>query len=124
MNIGLVFKWWFENWTEKSLFMVQNVRYLNGLPSHITLPFVYQTLLLSGIQVSLLFSCSLCSQIPTVQFKLFFYSSSLSDLKAINTVAASSSTAFDTDHRIFELATTNSMTPFHLQSVYPVSTTC
>ena len=31
--------------------MVQNVRYLNGPPSHATLPFEYWTLILSGIQV-------------------------------------------------------------------------
>ena len=31
--------------------MVQNVRYLNGLPSHKTIPFEYRTSILSGIQV-------------------------------------------------------------------------
>ena len=31
--------------------MFQNVHYLNGPPSHVTLPFEYQTPLLSGIQV-------------------------------------------------------------------------
>ena len=31
--------------------MVQNVRYSNGLQSQVTLPFEYQTLLLSGIQM-------------------------------------------------------------------------
>ena len=31
--------------------MVQNVRYLNGPPSHVTLPFEYRTPTLSGIQV-------------------------------------------------------------------------
>ena len=31
--------------------MVQNVRYLNGLPSHVTLPFEYLTPILSSIQV-------------------------------------------------------------------------
>ena len=35
----------------KSLFMVQNVRYTNGLPSHMILPFEYRTPILSGIQV-------------------------------------------------------------------------
>ena len=37
-----------EWWSEKSLFMVQNVRYSNGPPSHLTLPFEYQTCILSG----------------------------------------------------------------------------
>ena len=47
---------WKPDW--KTLFMVQNVRYLNGLPSHVTLPFEYQTPTLSdnsdesGIQYS------------------------------------------------------------------------
>ena len=31
--------------------MVQNVRYTNGLPSHMILPFEYRTPILSGIQV-------------------------------------------------------------------------
>ena len=31
--------------------MVQNVRYSNGPPSHVTLPFEYRILILSGIQV-------------------------------------------------------------------------
>ena len=34
-----------------SWFMVQNVPYWNGPPSHMTLPFEYQTSLLSGIRV-------------------------------------------------------------------------
>ena len=38
-----------QNW--KSLFMVQNVRYLNGLLSHVTLPFEYRTPMLWGIQM-------------------------------------------------------------------------
>ena len=51
-----VVKWWSENLTEKGLFMVQNVRYSNGPPSHVTLPFEYGTPILpysdeSGIQV-------------------------------------------------------------------------
>ena len=33
-------------------FMVQNVQYSNGWPSHMTLPFEYRTLILSGIQLS------------------------------------------------------------------------
>ena len=32
-------------------FMVQNVRYLNGPPSHMTLSYEYRTPILSGIQV-------------------------------------------------------------------------
>ena len=36
---------------KKSLFMVQNVRYSNGPPSHMTLPFEYRTPVLSSIQV-------------------------------------------------------------------------
>ena len=35
----------------KSLFMFQNVRYLNGWPSHVTLLFEYQTPILFSIQV-------------------------------------------------------------------------
>ena len=31
--------------------MVQNVRYLNGLPSHVTITFKYQTFILKGFQV-------------------------------------------------------------------------
>ena len=49
--VSLVFKWWSENQTSKSLFMVQNVWYLNGLPSHVTLPFEYRKPILSSIQV-------------------------------------------------------------------------
>ena len=35
--------------------MVQNVRYLNGPPSHVTLQFAYQSPKLSGIQMNLVF---------------------------------------------------------------------
>ena len=52
----LVVKWssiwmvvWKPDW--KSLFIVQNVWFSNGLPSHVTLPFEYRTPTLSGIQV-------------------------------------------------------------------------
>ena len=48
-----VFKWW----SEKSLIMVQNVRYLNDPPSHMTFPFEYQTPILSGIQMNPVFRC-------------------------------------------------------------------
>ena len=34
-----VVKWWSENGTKKSLFMVQNVGYLNSLPNQLTLPY-------------------------------------------------------------------------------------
>ena len=47
----MILEWWSENWTEKSLFMVQNVWYLNGLPSDLTLPFEYCTPIMSGIQM-------------------------------------------------------------------------
>ena len=40
---------WKLDW--KSLFMVQNVRYLNGPPSYVTWPFEYQTPIMSGIEV-------------------------------------------------------------------------
>ena len=46
---------WTQDW--KSLFMVQNVWYTNGPPSHLTLPFEYRTLILSGIQMNLVFRC-------------------------------------------------------------------
>ena len=36
MSNGLLFEWWSENRTEKSLFMVQNVQFANGPPSHMT----------------------------------------------------------------------------------------
>ena len=36
--------------------MVQNVLYLNDLPSHVTLPFEYWTPILSGIQMNQVFS--------------------------------------------------------------------
>ena len=35
--------------------MVQNVHYLNGLPSQVTLPFEYRTPILSSIQMNLVF---------------------------------------------------------------------
>ena len=35
--------------------MVQNVRYSNGPPSHVTLPFEYRTPILPGIQMNLVF---------------------------------------------------------------------
>ena len=50
LSNGLVFEWWSENQTEK-LFLVQNVLYSNGPPSHVTLPCEYRTPILSGIQV-------------------------------------------------------------------------
>ena len=49
---GLVFEWWSENRTEKSLFVVENVQYSNGPLSHVTLPFEYQTPKLLGIQIT------------------------------------------------------------------------
>ena len=51
LSNGPVLEWWSENQTEKGLFMVQNVWYLNGLQSHVTLLFEYPTPMLSGIQV-------------------------------------------------------------------------
>ena len=36
LSNGPVFKCWSENWTECSLLVVQNVRYSNGPPSHVT----------------------------------------------------------------------------------------
>ena len=43
---------------QKKAFTVQNVRYSNGQPSHVTLPFEYLTPILFGIQMNLLFKCS------------------------------------------------------------------
>ena len=51
LSNGLIFKWWSKNWTENTMFMVQNVRYSNGQPSHVTSPFEYRT------PNSLVFSC-------------------------------------------------------------------
>ena len=42
----------------KSLLMVQNVRYSNGLSSHVTLPFKYWTPILSGILMNPVFRCT------------------------------------------------------------------
>ena len=39
----------------ESLFMVQNVWYSNGPPSHVTLTFEYPTPILSGMQMNLVF---------------------------------------------------------------------
>ena len=39
--------------------MVQNVWNLNGAPSHVTLPFEYQTPKLSSIQMNPVFTCSI-----------------------------------------------------------------
>ena len=36
----------------ETLFMVQNVRYSNGQPSHVTLPFEYHTPIMYGIQMA------------------------------------------------------------------------
>ena len=60
LNDGLV--WYLNGWfvsscqivrysnrNEKRLFMVRNVRYLNGPPSHVTLSFEYWTPILTGI---------------------------------------------------------------------------
>ena len=63
VGLCLVVKWsgigmWSENLTEKSLFMVQNVRYSNVPPSHVTLPFEYRTPILFSIQMNLVFRCS------------------------------------------------------------------
>ena len=61
-----VFKWWSENRTEKSLFMVQNVQYSTGPPSHVTLTFEYWPPILSGIQiVNLLFESRTSSQLQS-----------------------------------------------------------
>ena len=51
---------WYLNggWIEKSLIMVQNVLYLSGPPSHVTLPFEYSTPILSGIQMNPVFMSS------------------------------------------------------------------
>ena len=58
-----VFKWsgfqmviWKPDW--KSLFMVHNGGFLNGLPSHMILTFEYRTPILSGIQMNPVFKCS------------------------------------------------------------------
>ena len=51
LSNGAVFEWWSENQTEKTLFMVQNVRYSNGPNSQVTLPFEYWTPILSCIQI-------------------------------------------------------------------------
>ena len=42
----------------KSLLMVENVQYSNGLPSHMTLPFEYRTPILSSFLMNLVFRCS------------------------------------------------------------------
>ena len=56
-----------KNRTEKSLFVVQNVRYYNGPPSHVTLPFEYQT----SILMNLVFRCSVfCIQF-SIQYSEF-----------------------------------------------------
>ena len=39
----------------KRLLMVQNVRYLNGPPSHVASPFEYRTQILSSIQMNMVF---------------------------------------------------------------------
>ena len=57
LSNSLVFEWGSENRTKKTLFMVQNVRYSNGLLSQMTLPFEYRTPQLSGIQVNPVFGC-------------------------------------------------------------------
>ena len=57
LSNGPVSKWWSETWTEKSLFIVQNVLYFNGQPSHMTLAFEYQTPKLSGIHMNLVLRC-------------------------------------------------------------------
>ena len=56
-----------ENWTEKSLLMVQNVQYLNGPPSHVTLPFEYPTPVCPVNR----YSDGYCIWIPTVLFSCF-----------------------------------------------------
>ena len=47
---------WKPDW--KSLFIIQSVQYLNGLPSHKTLPFEYRIPILSGIQMIPEYRCS------------------------------------------------------------------
>ena len=55
-----VVKWWSENRTEESLLKIQNVKYSNGPLSHMTLPFEYWIPILSGVQMDLVFRCSVC----------------------------------------------------------------
>ena len=64
IDLCLIVKWsgiwmvvWKPDW--KSLFLVQNVQYLNGRPGHMTLPFEYQTLILSSIQIVTVFKSPL-----------------------------------------------------------------
>ena len=51
---------WKPDW--KRLFMVQNARYWNGPPSHVTLPFEYLTPLLSSIKLNPVFRWLLYSK--------------------------------------------------------------
>ena len=51
VDLCQVVKWWFEKRTEKACLWSKMSGYLNVLPSHVTLPFEYQTPKLSGIQV-------------------------------------------------------------------------
>ena len=53
-----VFKWWSENQTAKSLFMVQNVWYLKGSPSHLNTGHPYCPV----FKYTLIFGLSLFSQ--------------------------------------------------------------
>ena len=54
---------WYSNGglktTEIGLYMVQNVWYLNGPPSYVTLPFEYRTPILFGIQMVTVYLLSL-----------------------------------------------------------------
>ena len=47
--------------------MVQNVHYLNGLPSQVTLPFEYRTPILSSIQMNLVFGIQMVTVFINVQ---------------------------------------------------------
>ena len=92
LSNGLVFKWWSVHRTEESLFMVQNVRYSNGLPSHVPLPFEYWTLILSSIQMNPFFA-----QMSKINFSAFFLlRPELTEVKVCDIQTADKT--FDTDN--------------------------
>ena len=65
LDLCPVFKWCPENWTDKPVYGPK-CRVFNGLPNHVTLPFEYQTPIMFGIQMYLVFSIQIVTVVGLV----------------------------------------------------------
>ena len=84
--------------------MVQNVQYLNGPPSHVTLPFEYLTPILSGIQMNLVFRCSVFRWLLWCIIQIF---------TVFNSLFAKSFQVLVEHGALVNAKSSNGMTPLH-----------